>query len=138
MHGFWVIGQSANGADKIIDKILLALGTVDDLQQEAREVKTALRKAHKMTASETQQLATRTEAISRELAATRANIATMNASLGAEQCRRLEAMRGNAYLRARVNARALRPAIRHALQAHKFERQKLERAYRHQVMRECE
>ncbi|KZV91459.1 hypothetical protein EXIGLDRAFT_577072, partial [Exidia glandulosa HHB12029] len=37
------------------------------------------------------------------------------------------------YLRARMNARALRASIRHALQAHKFERRKLERAYRHQA-----
>lgn len=128
-------GQSAHAADKVINAILLAMGTVDDLKQEHRDVKKALRKAHKMTPVETQELTTRVEAIQRELEEERERIVTLNASLGTEQCRRLEAMRGNAYLRARVNARALRATIRHALQAHKFERRKLERAYRAQVMR---
>lgn len=128
-------GQSAHGADKVIDNILLAMGAIDDLKQEQRDVKRALRKVHKMTPSETQELTTRMEAVERELEAERTRIGTLNASLGTEQCRRLDAMRGDAYLRARVNARALRATIRHALQAHKFERRKLERAYRHQVMR---
>ncbi|KZV98604.1 hypothetical protein EXIGLDRAFT_589192, partial [Exidia glandulosa HHB12029] len=38
------------------------------------------------------------------------------------------------YIRARVNARALRVNIRMSVRAHKFEREKLERDYRRQVM----
>ncbi|KZV78159.1 hypothetical protein EXIGLDRAFT_634522 [Exidia glandulosa HHB12029] len=49
--------------------------------------------------------------------------------------RRFEELRGDAYVRARVNARALRVSIRMAIRAHKFEREKLERSYRSQLLR---
>ncbi|KZV91317.1 hypothetical protein EXIGLDRAFT_615841, partial [Exidia glandulosa HHB12029] len=45
-------------------------------------------------------------------------------------------MRGDAYLRTRVNARALRATIRASLRSYKFERRKIERAFRHQLMPE--
>lgn len=111
------------------------MGAVADLKEEARETRTKLRKIHKMTASEAQDLTARADAIQRELSTTKTRISTMHASLGTEQCRRLEDLRGSAYLSARVNARVLRDNIRIALQAHKFEREKLERTYRRQIMR---
>lgn len=47
---------------------------------------------------------------------------------------RYEELCGDVYVRARVNARAFRVSIRMAIRAHKFEREKLERAYRNQAM----
>ncbi|KZV88474.1 hypothetical protein EXIGLDRAFT_598585, partial [Exidia glandulosa HHB12029] len=128
--------QSAHSADKTIDEILITMGEVDDLQQEAKKIRLALRKAHKMPESDALELKRRGEVIVEELATAKDSIAKLHDALGTEQCRRLESMRGDAYLRARMNARALRSTIRHALQAHKFERRKLERAYRNQIMRE--
>lgn len=122
--------------DKALDEILLVMGAIDDVQQQRKEDRKALRKAHKMTATETRALTIRIEAASRDVDTMKARIADLNAALGTEQCRRLEEMRGNAYLCARVNARALRANIRANLVSHKFEHRKLERAYRHQVLRE--
>lgn len=119
----------------MIDEILVSMGLLDDLQQQTREDRKALRKAHKLTASETQAINIRMAATRRDIESTRLRMADLHESLGTEQCRRLESLRGNAYLCARVNARAVRANIRHSLQAHKFERRKLERAYRHQILR---
>lgn len=128
-------GQNANAGDKAIDQILVAMGLLDDLKQQTREDRTLLRKAHKLTAAETQTINARLASARRDVDSTQSRIAELNAALGTEQCRRLEALRGNAYLCARVNACAIRANIRQCLQAHKFERRKLERAYRHQVLR---
>ncbi|EJD42054.1 hypothetical protein AURDEDRAFT_45402, partial [Auricularia subglabra TFB-10046 SS5] len=126
--------QSARAGDKIIDEILLAMGHVDDLQQELRDARKALRKAHTLTAAETQAVMTRIESTRQQVDTTRSHITELQASLGTAQTRRLESMRGSAYIVAHVNARALRANIRQSLMAHKFEQRKLERAYRHQVL----
>lgn len=112
------------------------MGLLDDLKEQNREDRAALRKAHKLTAGETQTISARMAARGRDIESTRSRMAELHASLGTEQCRRLESMQGNAFLCARVNARAIRANIRQCLQAHKFERRKLERAYRHQILRE--
>lgn len=113
------------------------MGNVDELKQDICKERDGLRKVHKLDALETQRTRSRIENLTEEMKKTETEIATLNATLGTEHCRKLEQMRGDAYLRARVNARALRGNIRRALQGHKFERRKLERAYRHQVLREC-
>ncbi|KZV96828.1 hypothetical protein EXIGLDRAFT_608761 [Exidia glandulosa HHB12029] len=59
----------------------------------------------------------------------------MRAELGARASQRWDELRGDAYLRARINARRLRAVIRAALQSHKFEREKVERSYRRHIMR---
>ncbi|EJD44915.1 hypothetical protein AURDEDRAFT_64944 [Auricularia subglabra TFB-10046 SS5] len=125
--------QSQTAADKMIEKILLALGTIDDLKQEIKQDRKELRKSHKLSPAETQKITSRIDAAQEEIDATQIKIESMNEALGTEHCRRLEAMRGNEYLRVRVNARALRAKIRQSLVAHKFEHRKLERAYRHQA-----
>lgn len=128
-------GQSANAGDKVIDDILVTMGLLDDLKQQNREDRTLLRKAHKLTAAETHAINSRMAGTRRDIDSTQSRIAELHASLGTEQSRRLQSLRGNAYLCARINARAVRANIRQCLQAHKFERRKLERAYRHQVLR---
>lgn len=111
------------------------MGLVDNLRQQIKVDRGALRKSHKLSAAETHTINTRLTANRRDIESAQTRITELNASLGTEQCRRLDSLRGDAYLRARVNARALRANIRASLVAHKFERKKLERAYRHQIMR---
>jgi hypothetical protein len=57
-------------------------------------------------------------------------------SLGVTSRQRLAKLKGNGFLRLRMNARALKAHIRARVIYHKFEREKLERVYRHQIMRE--
>ncbi|EJD34005.1 hypothetical protein AURDEDRAFT_76544 [Auricularia subglabra TFB-10046 SS5] len=127
--------QSKKAGDKAIEEILLAMGSVDDLNSQMREDRQELRKAHGLTSTETAEITRRIEVTRAERDATKSRIAALNASLGTEACRRLENMKGSAYLCARVNARALRATIRQGIVMHKFEHRKLERAYRHQVLR---
>jgi len=55
--------------------------------------------------------------------------------LGVGARQKLEGLKGNEYLRHRMNAAALKSRVRSKLVAQKFERARLERAYHHQVMR---
>ncbi|KZV80991.1 hypothetical protein EXIGLDRAFT_629247, partial [Exidia glandulosa HHB12029] len=126
--------QSANAGDKVIDKILVYMGTMADLKDELAKDRKLRHSSHKLTSSEAQALKLRMATAERDIQALAADIAQLHESLGTEQSRRFQTLRGNAFLCARVNARALRANIRHALQAHKFERRKLERAYRHQLL----
>ena len=50
---------------------------------------------------------------------------------------KVEKLRGSEFMRHRLNAKALKDHIRARLVAQKFERSRLERAYRHQVNSEC-
>lgn len=58
-------------------------------------------------------------------------------ALGVTARQRLEKLKGNGFLQLRMSARALKARIRAQVINHKFEREKLERVYRHKVMREC-
>ncbi|EJD39760.1 hypothetical protein AURDEDRAFT_40155, partial [Auricularia subglabra TFB-10046 SS5] len=126
--------QSQSAADKQIDKILLTVGTIDDLKEQIADDRKRLRKSRKLSTSEKNTLTASIEATRREIGSLQAKVDSMQNALGTEHCRRLESMRGSEYLSARVNARALRAKIRQALVAHKFERRKVERAYRHQLL----
>lgn len=55
--------------------------------------------------------------------------------LGVDDKKRLTQLKGNPYLRARMNARVLKERIRARVRDHKFVRTGLERAYRHQISR---
>ncbi|KIJ39625.1 hypothetical protein M422DRAFT_257455 [Sphaerobolus stellatus SS14] len=56
--------------------------------------------------------------------------------LGVGACQKLESLKGNDFLRHKINANALKSRIRAKLISQKFERSRLERAYQHQVMRD--
>lgn len=108
----------------------------EDLQQEVRTLSAKLRKtAHKLSAREVQQLTDSVSVSRRALKSVNQRVVLAKAQLGSGALRTLDTLRGDAYIRARINARALRVAIRIAVRAHKFEREKLERNYRRQVMR---
>lgn len=129
-----VLGQSQNAGDKMLDNILVTTGLLDELRQQRRDNRRALRAVHKLTASETRTFNSRL-AETRDIEASQSHIAELHAALGTEQCRKLDALQGYACLCARIKARAVRANIRYALQAHQFEREKLERAYRRQILR---
>lgn len=129
-------GQSKYAGDKEVDKILLDVARVEELQDDLRRGRADLRgKAHKLTAREVQDLTDSNDGLARELKNLRGRIALAKSQLGTGALRTFDALRGDAYITARVNARALRVSIRMAVRAHKFEREKLERSYRRQVMR---
>jgi hypothetical protein len=94
----------------------------------------ALQKASKALAIE--EVGEEASAISEEarlLKEWRSRIKIRMNGLGEGNTRKLKEMRGDQYLRARVNARTLRENIRRSLVAHKFERSRLERNYRAQI-----
>lgn len=128
-------GQSATAGDKALEEIMIALGHVDELRQERKEDRAKMKKVHKMTATEASETMARMEAADADIKRTETTIHRLRAELGARASQKWEALRGDAYLRARVNARRLRMTIRSSLQSHKFEREKLERSYRRHVMR---
>lgn len=127
-------GQSEHAADKVLDDLLLEMGAIEDLKEERRKHEKVL-KSRKTSDADMEAASKRIIAIERELETATAKVTELHETLGTEQCRKLADMRGDPYLRARVNARALRANVRFALQAHKFESRKLERAYRHQLLR---
>lgn len=130
------VGQSQSAGDKKVNEILLDLARAEELQAELKETRGRLRRtAHTLPPRDVQVLTDRMDTATHELSNMRMRIKDKSARLGTSDSRRLDSLRGDAYIRARVNARALRANIRQAIIAHKFERERLERAYRHQVMR---
>lgn len=75
------------------------------------------------------------ESVQEALATVTRKLKITENALGVSARRKLEDLKGNVFLRHRMNARALKERIRAKLIAHKFERRKLERIYRHQIMR---
>lgn len=128
-------GQSASAGDKAIEDIMLALGRLDELRGERRDARSKLRKVEKLTPNEASEAQARLCEADDEIRRTESSIESMRAALGARAAQRWDALRGYAYLRARINARRQRAVIRASLQSHKFEREKLERSFRRHVMR---
>lgn len=125
-----------NAADKVINSLLLTMGAREELRQELKDERARLKKVHVMTSSEVTAVTTRVEALKHDVATCETSISNMQASLGTTAAKKWNSMRGDAYLRARVNARAMRATIRSTLVSYKFERRKVERTFRHQLMRE--
>lgn len=114
---------------------MLVLGRLDELRSERRDARKKLTKVEKLTPNEASEAQARLCEADDEIRRTESAIESMRAALGARASQRWDALRGDAYLRARINARRLRAVIRASLQSHKFEREKLERSFRRQVMR---
>ncbi|KZV91909.1 hypothetical protein EXIGLDRAFT_585822, partial [Exidia glandulosa HHB12029] len=128
--------QSKHAGQKGIDRVLLDVARLDELKVDLRHAKAEVnRKAHTSTPREVQALTDRVEDIKTDMKSLRDRISRGRLELGTGALKELDALRGDAYVRARVNARAMRVSIRMAIRAHKFEREKLERNYRRQVMR---
>lgn len=73
------------------------------------------------------------EQLSADVAQIKARLKSMEKALGVEDRKRLKHLKGHPYLRARMNARALRARIQSKLVHRKFARSNLEKVYRHQV-----
>ncbi|KZV83384.1 hypothetical protein EXIGLDRAFT_625725 [Exidia glandulosa HHB12029] len=130
--------QSESAGDKAIDDVMLALGRLDELKAEKKECNKKLLRVEKLTPTEASEAQSRLIATEDEIRRTKVTLENLRTALGAGAAQKWESLRGDAYLRARINARRLRAVIRSSLQSHKFEREKLERSYRNQVMRAAE
>ncbi|KIJ42045.1 hypothetical protein M422DRAFT_229336 [Sphaerobolus stellatus SS14] len=139
--------QSKNAADKEIEGII-------DLREEQEELRTQLQtlltnektrlegrlkrlrqRLQKSSASEDVPITTEDiEATHEALKLVEERLAAAERSLGVPEDADLKALRGNVFLRHRVNARAVKERIRSKVVAHKFERGRLERVYRNHVM----
>ncbi|KAH7100407.1 hypothetical protein BKA62DRAFT_597620, partial [Auriculariales sp. MPI-PUGE-AT-0066] len=127
--------QSQNAGDKVIESVITTKARVDEIAVELKAQKAKLKKtAGKSTARQVYALTNDVAKLEREQATLKAQIKEATSTLGASGKVRLEELRGDAYIRARINARALRSKIRAAVVAHKFERGRLERAYRRHIM----
>ncbi|KZV90036.1 hypothetical protein EXIGLDRAFT_771164 [Exidia glandulosa HHB12029] len=130
--------QSATAGDKALEDIMLALGRLDELRGEQRDARKKLKKVEKLTPAEASEAQTLLCDAEDEIRRTEVAIENMRAALGARASQRWDALRGDAYLRARINARRLRAVIRASIQSHKFEREKVERSFRRHVMQQKE
>ncbi|KDQ11852.1 hypothetical protein BOTBODRAFT_113727 [Botryobasidium botryosum FD-172 SS1] len=128
--------QSKNIADRAVEKVVLERAKLEDTAAAIDTLESRL------AAIPCEQEQAR-EAVELDLESARATSAQVNASLkamekalGVTGKQQLAALKGNPYLRARMNARALRARIRARIIEHKFERTKIERAFRRQMQQE--
>ncbi|KDQ08430.1 hypothetical protein BOTBODRAFT_118738 [Botryobasidium botryosum FD-172 SS1] len=128
--------QSKNIADKAVTEVISERLKLKHLGLDVAELKD---RQAALSSGETEKF----EAIGLQLQSTgdalallTARVKTMEKALGVTGKQQLDALKGNPYLRARMNARALRTRIRARIVEHKFERTKLERAYRRQIAQE--
>lgn len=128
-------GQSQRSADTAIDRILEDRDELVSLKGVLFRISA---ERARLTHREEMKRAVLTEeaaALEDIIAAKKKSIASAEKALGVKGRQRLDTLRGDGFLRLRMNARALKARIRAKVIDHKFERRKLERAYRHQVMR---
>ena len=132
------LGQSQKAADHAIERILELRNEVANLKHEVRNLK------HEQTATPSEDelrhsiLLDEIEATATQIEVTQKRLTSAEKALGVRSCQRLEKLKGNGFLRLRMNVRALKARMRARLVNHKFECRKLERVYRHQVMHTCE
>ncbi|KIJ30957.1 hypothetical protein M422DRAFT_783872 [Sphaerobolus stellatus SS14] len=142
--------QSKNAADKEIERILDLREEQGDLQAQLRTLLTDEKKEledrlqrlqqRKSVKSESSKsdvtVAEDVNATQEALDIISKRIETAEKALGVPEDTDLKALKGNVFLRHRVNARALKQRIQAKIRSHKFERGRLERVYRHHVMQE--
>ncbi|KAH7096184.1 hypothetical protein BKA62DRAFT_625285, partial [Auriculariales sp. MPI-PUGE-AT-0066] len=126
--------KKQNAADMKIDQILVELSDWSERKAEVVQRKAALkRKMNSLSSAQTDAETDKISTEDRELKSWRKHIGDKMAALGELNQRKLRDLKGNPYLRARINARALRSNIRSSVVAHKFERARLERHFRAQI-----
>ena len=131
------VGLSQKAADHAIERILELHDEVANLKHDLRNLK------HEWTATPSEDkichsvLLDKVETTTTQIEVTQKRLTSAEKALGVCNRQRLEKLKGNGFLRLRMNARALKARVRARLVNHKFECRKLERVYRHQVMRTC-
>ncbi|KDQ18280.1 hypothetical protein BOTBODRAFT_98760, partial [Botryobasidium botryosum FD-172 SS1] len=130
--------QSKNIADHAVEKVILERAKLEDAAAAIVTLETRL------SAIPCEEEEAR-EAVGLDLQSARATSArvsaglkTMEKALGITGKQQLAVLKGDPYLRARMNARALRSRIRARIIEHKFERTKIERAFHRQMQRHTE
>ncbi|KIJ40045.1 hypothetical protein M422DRAFT_174309, partial [Sphaerobolus stellatus SS14] len=131
--------SSKNKADKALERIITLREERDDLHLRIRQLRTTRKKTSKDNVETLETLDEDLSSAQEALELTTKELQSAEKTLGlsgAEAKARLKAMKGSEFLRYRMNARAVKTRIRSKVISQKFERGRLERAYRHHVMQE--
>ena len=126
-------GQSKNIADKVIGQVLLERSELEDVVAQ----KAALEKRISLSDDEEvcRQLTLDLDTFHNKEDQLRGHLKIAEKALGVTGKKQLAALKGNPFLRSRMNARALRSRIRMNIVGDKFMRSELEHAFRRQIMR---
>lgn len=120
-------------ADRAISDVIADRGRVKDIETEIKDLQQ--KRSGEDDEDEDDAIQSQVHELEKVLNETRARLKDMEKALGVGGRKRLAQLKGNTYLRLRMNARALKARLRSKVIDHKFERSQLERAYRHQIMR---
>ena len=127
----FIEGQHKNVADRAISDVIEKEGV---LKKVKRDLKRALgRKAGAGTANETLIAEAEIESLTMSIKSLEGTISERTLALGISETPKgsLKKLRGNTFLRIRMNALALREKIIQNLISHKFEMEKIERLVRY-------
>jgi hypothetical protein len=137
-----IVGQSKYAGERAIEAVLLTLALAEETRASIAIDTKRLRNLGKRQSrsdvdadTEYEALADSIDSQKRELDILVQRANEQSRELGTGDRQLLQQHKDSPYIRARVNARALRDNIRSSIVAHKFEREKLERSYRSQIMR---
>ncbi|KDQ05460.1 hypothetical protein BOTBODRAFT_122795, partial [Botryobasidium botryosum FD-172 SS1] len=122
--------QSKNLADKAVAEVMLERDMLDEIMVNIKALESQRAQVHKGGEEARQQLDIQIEKLHISSAQTKARLKVMEKALGVAGKKQLSDLKGNPYLRARMNAHVLRTRIRAKVVEFKFERTKLERVYR--------
>jgi len=128
----FISGQSKNSADRTIADILEKRDVLKSKKQHlARARNTLERKAKAGTAQEIRDSEAVVDSLEAVIAQLEANISKKTSALGITAGGKLRQLKGDSFLRLRMNSLALRQRIVQSLVARKFEMEKLERLVRY-------
>ncbi|KDQ06045.1 hypothetical protein BOTBODRAFT_86138, partial [Botryobasidium botryosum FD-172 SS1] len=129
--------QSKHLADRALAEIILERAWVKEAESGIKDLAIQIVKLEE-SGEDATNLESELAKMRTALVQTKGRLITMEKAVGVEGRSKLKTLMGNPYLQARMNARALKARIRAKLVEHKFERTKLERVYRRQVLQEKE
>ncbi|KDQ13392.1 hypothetical protein BOTBODRAFT_133638, partial [Botryobasidium botryosum FD-172 SS1] len=128
--------QSKNAADKAIADVLADREKTKEITSEIIELRRDQLAAQMENELQHDQFQADIDMLEHALTQTKARLKTMEKALGVGGREQLKRLIGNPYLRARMNARALKARLRSKVIDYKFQRTQLERAYRNQILQE--
>ncbi|KDQ08818.1 hypothetical protein BOTBODRAFT_118161, partial [Botryobasidium botryosum FD-172 SS1] len=128
--------QSKNIADHAVEKVILERAKLEDAAAAIVTLETHLSAIPCEEEEAREAVGLDLQSACATSARVSAGLKTMEKALGVTGKQQLAVLKGDPYLRARMNARALRSRIRARIIEHKFERTKIERAFRRQMQQE--
>ena len=135
MNICYMAGQSKYAGDRALECILEMRSDITDIKEKLKELQCDHDKIDDKDEISWSASYDAISSLQDNLTSTQRKLRNMEKSLGITARQKLAKLKGDEFLRCRVNAHALKIRIRARLVAHKFERKKLEWAYKHQVMR---